>query len=114
MFQGFPYIPLRSANEQRQRGSDRGRKNGTSIAAQSRGKKQQGANSSKRSEEGSHIQYKSNDPATITEWNNASFQERYLQSFRMPGGSQKRYTLQLDVIGKFDRLNTWSMLNRRG
>lgn len=86
LLQGFPYIPLKGANRDRQN-------------------KKPGSKS---------LQGKSSDPLVISEWNNAAFQERYLKSFRMRDGTQATFVLQLEVIGKYDRLNTWSMLNRRG
>lgn len=51
------------------------------------------------------------NPLTVEKWSNASFQERYLDSFLYKG---KRYVLVLDVCGKHSRYGYWQMMNRTG
>ena len=81
--QGFPYVPMTEASRRKQQ--------------------RQVHDNAKLARDG--------DPLTVDEWRHATFQERFLQSFKF---KQETYVVVLDVCGKLHRMNYWQMMNRIG
>lgn len=121
MLQGFPYIPLKSSRaglHAAQDSADAAAQKAASSKAKPGAKKTKKAAATskvgrrKAQTEGRAL---NNDPLTVKNWNNALFQDRFLMSFEPEGSlNEDRYTIVLDVIGKWHRLTKWTMLNRRG